>query len=158
MCNVVLAAGCLPVAPERSPARVYQVASGDVSPNTLGEIEKTWRDYFKAEPFITNATQKPIAVRPVKFLPSAEHFVTSLQRRYLNPLRRCLEVLELLPVNGVAPLRQGRSWLQRKRRGLEKITLLARLREQVVSFLEGTNRIDFTIRNYIYPLAKVKRR
>ncbi|CAE7214036.1 FAR2 [Symbiodinium natans] len=129
VCNVVLAAaGCLPaapVAPESCPARVYQVASGDVSPNTLGEIESTWREYFKSQPMHNQG--RPVEVRPVKFLPSADDFVSSLQRRYLTPLRRCLSVLELLPVQHMAPLRDGRAWLKRKHRSLEKLTLLARL-------------------------------
>lgn len=127
VCNVIIAAATMHGSDhgDGSPL-VYQCASGDVCPNTLGEIESTWRQYFQSQPMHRDG--KAVQVDPVRFVPSAEDFVRSLRLRYITPLWTCSQAVQLLPGwQHSNLLRSARSWLERKRRGVEKVTLLARL-------------------------------
>jgi len=127
VCNVVIAAAQeVGIEAAQEPVKVYQCASGDVFPNSLGEIESTWRQYFKSQPM--HHQGKAVQVNPVKFVASAEHFVKSLQFRYITPLHTCSAAVQMLPRwQHSNLLRACRAWLERKRRGLEKVSLLAKL-------------------------------
>eukprot|EP00931_Biecheleriopsis_adriatica_P069637 TRINITY_DN43467_c0_g1_i1.p1 TRINITY_DN43467_c0_g1~~TRINITY_DN43467_c0_g1_i1.p1 ORF type:complete len:593 (-),score=115.42 TRINITY_DN43467_c0_g1_i1:75-1826(-) len=129
VCNVILAAAAklpsTPCAPEDA-AHVYQVASGDVYPNKLGDIESTWRDYFEHCP-MQDAQGRSVQVRPVEFAADAETFAGSF-RRYTLPLHACVQALEMMPFwDRMAVTRNARGWLEKKRRGIEKVLGLARL-------------------------------
>ena len=53
--------------------------------------------------------------------------VNSLRLRYIAPLQTCSQAVQLLPGwQHLSLLRNARSWLERKRRGVEKVTILAR--------------------------------
>jgi len=129
VCNVIIAAAAeLPSEPcaPGDAARVYQVAAGDVYPNTLGEIESCWRHYFGRNPML-DARGKAVQVRPIHFAANAEAFADSF-RRYTIPLQACVQAMELLPFwDRMAATRKARGWLVKKRRGIEKILGLARL-------------------------------
>ena len=61
---------------------VYQAASTDRNPITLGEVEQTWRDYFTEHPFFTTAGTPITGHRPIKFSqpPSPRQFGLHLRR------------------------------------------------------------------------------
>lgn len=130
VCSVILvAAAKLPCEPcaAKDATHVYQCASGDVYPNRLGDIEATWRDYFRHTPMY-DAHGKAVEVQPVEFAPDADTFSGSLRRRYSGPLQACIRALELVPFwDRMAPTRNARGWLEKKRRGIEKVLGLAKL-------------------------------
>lgn len=133
VCNVILAAAtALPSgsSTELTPGkqvRIYQCASGDVCPTTLGEIEATWRDYFKHAPF-ADAKGNAIKIKPVEFASDAEAFANSMRRKYVGPLRLLTQAVEVVPHwEHVGALRSARGWLERKRRGLERVLGLSGL-------------------------------
>lgn len=75
-----------------------------------------------------DARGKAVSVQPVNFTPDAESFAGSLRRRYALPLRACVQAVELVPFwERVGTIRTARGWLEKKRRGVEKVLSLAKL-------------------------------
>lgn len=125
----VVAAAKLPTEKSLSghAAHVYQCASGDVSPNTLLEIEATWQEYFKHSP-LKDHGKDVVGLKPIKFAPDVEGFASSMRRRVVTPLSVALQAVETVPFwNSMGPTRQARAWLERKRRSVEKVLTLATL-------------------------------
>mmetsp|Transcript_79403 Transcript_79403/g.140512 ORF Transcript_79403/g.140512 Transcript_79403/m.140512 type:complete len:150 (+) Transcript_79403:1-450(+) len=71
---------------------------------------------------------RAVTVQPVDFASSAEVFARSLRRRYVAPLQACVKAVEILPFwESMAATRNARGWLEKKRRGVEKVLGLANL-------------------------------
>lgn len=130
--NVILVAGSSLLHNSRESSEdvlVYQVASGDTSPLTLGEIEVIWREHFAERPFLQPVSAKPITgLRPIVFWKDAATFSAALRRRYVAPLQLVQRGLEVLPGwERVGMLRQARGAVVRQWRTVEKVLQLAKL-------------------------------
>ena len=95
--NALLAA--IPAAIERGGLQVYQVATGDTNPVTLGELHDLVYGYFQKNPML-DRRGRPIHIKPLKFHNPTTFWIQHQLRR--APMRLAELVLGRLPLNNRA--------------------------------------------------------
>jgi len=100
---------------------VYQIATSDQNPITLGEIEKTWRNYFIRNP-LNDSKGNPIRVQPARLVPDPDRFVKGIRQRYGIPLSIAENLLYRLSfAKTIGLYRKLLGWVVRSRKRLERV-------------------------------------
>ncbi|MEE8349501.1 MAG: AMP-binding protein [Acidobacteriota bacterium] len=95
--NALLAA--IPGAKEKGGLQVYQVATGDTNPVTLGELHDMVYGYFRKNPML-DKKGNPIQIKPLKFHNPTTFWIQHQMRRF--PLRAAELALTKIPLNNRA--------------------------------------------------------
>jgi fatty acyl-CoA reductase len=107
---------------DASQPHVYQIATSDQNPITLGEIERTWRNYFNRNP-LNDSKGKPITVHPAKLVADPDRFVKGLRQRYGIPLSIAENLLHRLSwAKTIGLYRKLLGWVVRSRKRLDRVT------------------------------------
>jgi fatty acyl-CoA reductase len=106
---------------DSSSPQIYQIATSDVNPVTLGEIEEIWRNYFKRSP-LADSKGHPVTVRRARLVGDVEAFVRGLKRRYGMPLSIAEGLLGRLSwARNIRFYRVILGWVVRSRKRFERM-------------------------------------
>jgi len=118
--NLILAAAA--TLKDASKPYIYQIATSDLNPITLGEIERTWRNYFNQYP-LNDSKGKPVTVHPARLVADPVRFVKGIRQRYGIPLSIAENLLHRLSwAKKIGSYRKLLGWVVRSRKRLERVT------------------------------------